>query len=105
MFYALLYNTNVAKIGSKGRTGILTASEKDILRAVMFTELTIELFYSKARRGNRCISSHVTVFATQLSDKMADEKTENVTARSIKYLFGLLALEPCYHNAHQPDRL
>ncbi len=49
----------------------------------MFTEFMIELFYSRARCKNRRIASYVTVFATQLSDKMADQKTENVTVQSI----------------------
>jgi len=49
----------------------------------MFTEFMIELFYSRARLKNMLIASYVTVFATQLSDKMADQKIVNVTARSI----------------------
>jgi hypothetical protein len=54
-----------------------------ILRAVMFAEFMVESFYSRARRGNRRIAGYVTVSATPLSDKMADQKTANVTARSI----------------------
>jgi hypothetical protein len=50
-----------------------------ILRAVMFAEFMVESFYSRARR----IAGYVTVSATPLSDKMADQKTANVTARSI----------------------
>jgi len=42
----------------------------------MFTEFMIELFYSGAKPENRRIASYVTVFATPLSDKMADQKTE-----------------------------
>jgi hypothetical protein len=51
----------------------------NILRAVMFAEFMVESFYSRARR----IAGYVTVSATPLSDKMADQKTANVTARSI----------------------
>jgi ATP-dependent RNA helicase RhlB len=54
-------------------------SNVDILRAVMFAEFMVESFYSRARR----IAGYVTVSATPLSDKMADQKTANVTARSI----------------------
>ncbi|PKM35114.1 MAG: hypothetical protein CVV06_18025 [Gammaproteobacteria bacterium HGW-Gammaproteobacteria-10] len=43
------------------------------------------LFCSVARRENRRIASYVTVFATQLPDKRARKKAENVTARSIEY--------------------
>ena len=42
----------------------------------MFTEFMIELFYSGAKPENMRIASYVTVFATPLSDKMADQKTE-----------------------------
>jgi hypothetical protein len=45
----------------------------------MFAEFMVESFYSRARR----IAGYVTVSATPLSDKMADQKTANVTARSI----------------------
>jgi hypothetical protein len=43
----------------------------------------IESIYSRARRGNRRIAGYVTVSATPLADKMAVQKTKNVTARSI----------------------
>jgi len=46
----------------------------------MFTEFMIELFYSRARRKKRRIAGYATVFATPLPDKMADQKTGNVTA-------------------------
>jgi hypothetical protein len=49
----------------------------------MFAEFMVESFYSRARRGNRRIAGYVTVFATPLLDKMADQKVANVTARSI----------------------
>jgi hypothetical protein len=52
----------------------------------MFAEFMVESFYSRARRGNRRIAGYVTVSATPLSDKMADQKTANVTARSIEAL-------------------
>ena len=51
----------------------------------MFTEFMIELFYSRARRKNKRIASYATVFATPLSDKMADHKAENMTAPSMVY--------------------
>jgi hypothetical protein len=43
----------------------------------------VESFYSRARRGNRRIAGYVTVFATLLLNKMADQKTANMTAWSI----------------------
>jgi hypothetical protein len=55
----------------------------DILRAVTFAEFMVESLYSRARRENGRIASYVTVFATPLSDKMADQKTANVAVRSI----------------------
>jgi hypothetical protein len=58
---------------------IIGGQQNTILRAVMFAEFMVESFYSRARR----IAGYVTVSATPLSDKMADQKTANVTARSI----------------------
>ncbi len=46
-----------------------------IIRAVMFAEFMIKSLYSRARRENRRIADYVTVFATPLSNKMADQKT------------------------------
>jgi hypothetical protein len=55
----------------------------------------VESFYSRARRENRRIASYVTVFATPLSDKMAGQKTANVTVRSI-YAFKYITSELPY---------
>jgi hypothetical protein len=42
----------------------------------------VESFYSRARREIRRIAGYVTVSATPLLDKMADQKSAKVTARS-----------------------
>jgi hypothetical protein len=54
-----------------------------ILRAVTVAEFMVESFYSRARRENRRIAGYVTVSTTQLSDKMAEQKSAIVAARSI----------------------
>jgi len=59
----------------------------------MFTEFMIELFYSRARRKNRHIAGYVTVFATPLSDKMAAQKTGNLTAQYIRQAMFFLPAE------------
>ena len=54
-----------------------------MLRAVTVAEFMVESFYSGARRGNRRIAGYVTVSATQLSDKRAEQKSAIVAEQSI----------------------
>jgi hypothetical protein len=62
----------------------------------MFAEFMVESFYSRARR----IAGYVTVSATPLSDKMADQKTANVTARSIPKLHRIFVHYKAGQGAH-----
>jgi hypothetical protein len=50
----------------------------------MFSEFMVELFYSRARRGNRCIVVYLTVCGTPLLDKAVDQNAANLTARRIE---------------------
>jgi hypothetical protein len=59
----------------------------------MFAEFMVELFYSRARRGNRRIADYLTVFATPLLEKIADQKTANMAALSILKRQGDIGLD------------